>query len=1211
MSQPKDRDLLRRLEMISRVKPSPESTARAMDRARHALLEAVQVPEAEPEVAARTRYVLWRPLTQMAVAAMVLAAISIGIVAWKQSFNEFANPRIAVTTPPLKISPDLANLERLKLEAGQVQKLTALADTQGLLDMLATALPANQQMIAQHLGSLAGPEAVPALSRLAKRWTGPAIANPFTLAMSEIQDRVETVITSEASEQDPVGVAVITASSLVKGQVTDGVTGDPIAGALVSVSGSGSFETRTNAQGMYGFNELDPHGYYRVKVTARGYLGLTSFKEMPRISLSESKAVTQDIQLRKGCLVRVHIIDQLGQPVKDVSLTASWLGSDHDNVVGHQSITDTDGQSLVGALEASEIEYLVTAMHPDFVPQRASIKCSDPLVDHTLELQLTQGHTVPAQAEYSDGIAAEGVVIIARPEWWHSTMEPPSQTVGPDGSLTLTSIDSLTCRLFARFPQENGSSYELEVAQKALPLADGDLLVLTLPQESPPVKESVMGTIQWVGSLKPDSLDILAYTATQPNEAPAATRYSQTTLAGDLDSFEIKDLAPGIYNLSFRGANVRAVLVPDISTADGPIVVTLEYVSTPNLKGAVLRADSGAPIQNFTLELRKQLGLPNLLIYTDKRLYNMTDHTTGHFDVELPGIGTYRARVQSPGYVPVTRTLEITGQDRAMILNMNQGGSIMGRVQDINGHDITGASVIVRSQTSDSSAIKAMTDNGAFTLNTIPEGLTSLRISHPDHGSLVMNDLDVVEGITLDLSLITLNIGATIQGYVLDNAGLPVPRAVLIVEDGTEDTTEASHRLATVTTDDTGYYQISGLPAGLCYVSRRNPSTHSGVVRRSLIGEKESIYDLSFGAGPQVTGRLAHAAGDVLANTRLLLSHPVNPASPLFQSYAQTDGSGQFTFAGIPAGHYGIYRQKPGATAWTQITTFNMWHEDINLGLIPPRTADIQVSLISDSNVVTGGWRILLQRGHALWLPSPFLAQTDRPEEGDSRYLLAQILPGDYCVVAQKNDGSQSVRRLITVLPDSSDQDLIIDLPTGHITMSGAIENVSNESLILFNRDKTLVMPIHDQDGQYHISHIPPGDYLISNTFLGDMAPLEAFTLTADTAALELSIDTKQWISAGQGLISVQVAGQDGLPLMSAEARLTNEAGTLTPLLRTDSELIFIAPVGPYTLTVSHGGFEPHSEEVAVKSNPQIALYPERPVVSIRLNTKQNPLEMP
>ncbi|NQV36121.1 MAG: carboxypeptidase regulatory-like domain-containing protein [Phycisphaeraceae bacterium] len=1211
MSQAKDRELLRRLEMIARVKPSPESTARAMDHARQALLDAAQVPATEPESASKTHYIKWRPLTQVAVAAMVMAAISIGIVVWKGSFNQPSDRGVARRTNPITIDQRLANLERLKLEAGQIQKLAALADTVGLLNMLETAQPANQQIIAKYLGDLAGPEAVPALSRLAVKWTGPAMANPFILATSQIQTRLASAIASEPIKQDPISVAPKTGPSLLNGRVTDLGTGDPIAGAAVSVSGSGTFETRTNAQGVYSFNTLNPEGYYRVQVTAPGYLGLTSFKEMPRVSLSESKAMTQDVQLRKGCLVTVHVVDQTGQPVKDVSVTASWLGSDHDNVVGHQGITDTDGQSLVGAVETSEIEYMVTAMHPDFAPQRASIKCSDPLIDHSLEITLTPGQNVPAYAEYSDHVAAEGVMIIARPEWWHSTLEPPSQTVGSDGRFTLTSVASQTYRLFARFSQENGSSYELEVAQKTLPLADGDLLLLTLPQASPPVTESVIGTIRWVDNLKPESLDILAYTATQPDEGPAATQYSQTTLNDNLDAFEIKDLVPGLYNLSFRGTNVRPVLVPDVSTSDDSLIVTLEYVPTPTLKGAILRADTGAPIKNFTLALRKQLDLPNLLVYADKRLYRpMADNEAGQFDIELPGTGTYQALIQSPGYVPVTKMLEITGDDRELVLNMRQGGTIMGRVQDIHGQDITGASVTVTSQTSDSSAIKVVTENGQFSVSTIPEGLAKLRISHPDHGSLDIEDLDVVQGITLDLSLITLNIGATIQGYVLDNAGLPVPRAMLIVEDGSQDTSRAS-RLATVTTDDTGYYQISGLPSDLCYVTRRDPATHTGVVRRSLIGEKETTYELDFGVGPQVTGRLAEATGELVANTRLLLSHPTNPASLLFQSYTQTDGAGLFTFAGIPAGHYGIYRQLPGTTAWTQVTTFDMLHDDMDLGLIPPKTAKIRVSLISGSNVVTTGWRILLQQGQSLWLQSPFLKQVDQPEEGDSRYLLDQVLPGDYCVIAQRNDSSQSVRLPVTMLPDGTDQDLIIELPAGHIAMSGRIDNVSNEALILFNQDKTLVMPIQEQDGRYRLSGIPAGDYVISNAFLGDMAPLEAFTLTADTKALELSIDTQQWISTGQGLIGVQVAGQDGLPLMSAEAWLTNETGTLTPLLRTDSELIFIAPIGPYTLTVSHDGFETQSENVTIESNAQIALYPERSVISVRLNTKRNPLKMP
>ena len=1206
MSQAKDRELLRRLEMIARVKPSPESTARAMDRARQALLDAAQVPATEPEPAFKTRYIKWRPLTQVAVAALVMAAFSIGIVVWKGYFNQPSSRGVARHTNPGTINQRLANLERLKLEAGQIQKLAALADTVGLLNMLETAQPASQQLIAKVLGDLAGPEAVPALSRLAVKWTGPAMANPFTLATSQIQTRLASAVASETVKQDPISVAPMTEPSLLNGQVTDLVTGDPIAGAVVSVSGTGTSETRTNAQGVYSFNELNPEGYYRVQVTALGYLGLTSVKEMPLVSLRESNATTQDVQLRKGCLVAVHVVDQTGLPVKDVSVTASWLGSDHDNVVGHQGITDTDGQSLVGAVEASEIEYLVTAMHPDFVPQHASVKCSDPLIDHSLEMTLAPGQTVPAYAEYSDHVAAEGVMIIARPEWWHSTLEPPSQTVGPDGRFTLTSVASQTYRLFARFSQENGSSYELEVAQKTLPLADGDRLLLTLPQASPPVTESVMGTIQWVDNVKPESLDILAYTATQPDEGPATTQYSQTTLDDHLDSFEIKDLVPGLYNLSFRGTNVRAVFVPDVSTSDDSLIVALEYVPTPTLKGAVLRADSGAPIKNFTLALRKQLDLPNLLIYTDKRLYRpMADNEAGQFDIELPGIGTYQALIQSPGYVPVTKMLEITGQDRELILNMRQGGTIMGRVQDIHGQDITGALVTVTSQTSDSSSIKTVTENGQFAVSTVPEGLARLRISHPEHGSQDIEDLDVVQGITLDLSLITLNIGATIQGYVLDNAGLPVPRAMLIVENGSQDMSRAARRLTTVTTDDTGYYQVSGLPSDLCYVTRRNPATHTGVVRRSLIGQKETTYELDFGVGPQVTGRLAEATGELVTNTRLLLSHPTNPASLLFQSYTQTDSEGLFTFAGIPAGHYGIYRQLPGTTAWTQVTTFNMLHDDMELGLIPPRTTNIRVSLISGSDVVTTGWRVLLQQGQALWLQSPFLKQVDQPEDGDSRYLLDQVLPGDYCVIAQKNDGSQSVRLPVTLLPNGTDQDLIIELPTGHIAMSGRIDNVSNETLILFNQDRTLVMPIQEQDGRYRLSGIPAGDYVISNALLGDMAPLEAFTLTADTEALELSIDTQQWISTGQGLIGVQVAGQDGLPLMSAEAWLTNEAGTLTPLLRTDSELIFIAPIGPYTLTVSHDGFETQSENVTIESNAQIALYPERSVISIRLNTNK------
>ena len=1007
MSQAKEREILRHLEMIARVKPSDDSTARAMDRARQALLEAAQAPATPQEQPNRAKYIQFKPMTFAAIAAMIIAVLSIGIVIWKSSVNQPETPGIA-SNQNMEINPNLANTDRIKLEASQIQALVNLADTQGLLKMLDTAHPASQQLIAKRLGELADESAIPVLSQYALKWTGAALANPFTQAINQIQQRSTALAANETSTQEPqpteieatkpVSTQVATGPNLLKGQITDKETGEPIANATVSISGTGRHETQTDTLGQYSFHGLNQTGFYRIKVTSPGYLGLTSLKDMPLISFEDSTPLVQDVQLEKGCSIQVNVIDQFGQPVKDALLTASWLGSDYDNIVGQQVVTDTDGQSLVGALEASEIEYLVTAMHPDFVPQHASVKCSDPYTDQILEISLHEGKPVQAFAEYSDHVPADGVMIIARPDWWHSTMDPPSQQVGTSGTFTLTAMPFETYRLFARFPQEDGSSYELEIAQKELPLATNELLHLTLPQVSPPVTESITGTIEWVSNTKPSSLVIMAFPNESTQTSTGLTQYTQVTVEGDLDSFEIPNLVPGSYKLLFIDTNVKTLITSEVATSNSTHV-TLEYMPTPILKGVVVRADSGDPIPDFNIALMKQIRIDNVLMNRDKHRFRISNADQGHFNIELPGVGTYQAIIQSEGYIPVVKTLEITGDDRALVLNMRQGGNIIGRVLDVYGQPIQDASVVATSQSTTSLPVKSVTGHGDFVLTTIPEGLVTLRIAHPDHGEIVLKDLDIVEGVTLDLSNITLNIGATIQGYVLDNAGLPVPSTMIIVDDGSGEAGR-TRRLASVMTDENGYYQVSGLPSSLCYVYRRNPSSHTGVVRRSLIGVKDTTYELDFGVGPQVTGLLTNDQGQPLANTRLLISHPDKPGSQLFQSYAQTDTTGQFTFYGIPSGQYGIYRQLPGATTWTQVTTFNMVESDLDLGQIPPKTVSLHVTLLDNNQIVTSGWKVLLQKGQALW--SPFIQQTNAPVSGDSRYALNHVLPGEYYVVAQK-----------------------------------------------------------------------------------------------------------------------------------------------------------------------------------------------------------------
>ena len=89
---------------------------------------------------------------------------------------------------------------------------------------------------------------------MALNWTGPAVANPFTLAMSRIQSRQAPAIAAAPAEQEPINVVQKTGPSLLNGQVTDLATGNPIAGAVVSVSGSGEFETKTGGNGALPVN---------------------------------------------------------------------------------------------------------------------------------------------------------------------------------------------------------------------------------------------------------------------------------------------------------------------------------------------------------------------------------------------------------------------------------------------------------------------------------------------------------------------------------------------------------------------------------------------------------------------------------------------------------------------------------------------------------------------------------------------------------------------------------------------------------------------------------------------------------------------------------------------------------------------------------------------------------------------------------------------
>ena len=371
-----------------------------------------------------------------------------------------------------------------------------------------------------------------------------------------------------------------------------------------------------------------------------------------------------------------------------------------------------------------------------------------------------------------------------------------------------------------------------------------------------------------------------------------------------------------------------------------------------------------------------------------------------------------------------------------------------------------------------------------------------------------------------------------------------------------------------------------------------------GVVRRAIVPQKGQLYTLDMGQGTQVMGMLV-VDGQALANQRILLADPEHPSTGTFQCYAQTDSVGSFVFRGVPVGRYAVYYpQGTGLPTWIRAASAQVNQEDIDLGVIPAALSTVTVELTSSVPLSSDEWTVWLQQGWSL-LGSPVgqAAQT-----GNGRAVLRNVPLGQFSLVARNGQG-RHVRQLIEVTVPGTDLDIAMAIPAGNTSLRGSIRADSVPSLLLFNEDASLIIRIDTAQTSYAITGLPAGHYYLSNSVFTQSVPLETFDLAAGQQRI-LDIDTSNWLSLGQGLLSVEVLTDQGHPLGDADTWLETPAGPIRPLYRSPQEYVFTAPVGEYTLHVTHAGFAPHRSQVEIVANDIIALYPERPVVRVQLQAQ-------
>lgn len=1211
-----EKDILRRLEMLARVKPEADAAQQAMDKVRMQLLSgAMHQTPVQPLILR-----VWqKPWAKIAVAAVVVFAVTWGGNLWLQPDRTDSEPVAVTGTPPVVVTPVMPDDEvRLAVilaeERQTVDRLFTEGDHRGLATLLVSRVqPATQAMIAERLSQLGDSGDIAFLEAANDRWTGPPEENPFAHAIAGIRERLGIELPGHREGVGGTSTELVTltpapgfqAQGVLSGVVTD-TTGQPIAGLALDIDMVDGFvnQVMTDARGRYSLDMIADPGIYRLRPASSSYLLPQGAGEPMQVALGYESQAIRHFQLERGCQIDAEVVNENGQPIKDVRLIASWMGSDRANDVGQPILTDKDGRAKVGAFAASEIAYLLTAFHEDYALQRATVKCSDPLKPVYEQIVLRPGQSIRGHAIYADGTPAQGVQIVAKPHWWQNQTPPGGAPVGWDGNFLLSHVAPGSYGIDAFMGHLQGG-VTFSVTQARFPLGDQEVFEVVIPTQSLPDKATIRGRLVFEGTDRPGAIYLMA-------SSPNGGILPRQPLASDSDVFALEDLMPGDYTLVFDGPQIREKVLESVTAPSADLEISLTVVPTPMISGLVFDARTGAAVHDFRVEIMKERNLPGALFKSKETSYTYAD-SGGRFDLPSEGPGFYQVRVVADGYVSAYVDGVNTDDSQPVVFNLSTGGRIEGQVlAATSGQPLPRAKVFLltrgrENQHTPPGLIAAqgghvVTDErGHFVLPHVAEGMHLLRVECEGYSRAWSPEVTVWDDDMAVPVQIALAEGARLEGIVTDADGHPEAHVTLLIHDGNGGGVSASQNyLAKVMTDEAGHYSAESLPARLCFVQRRDRDRVHGVVSRAVVLAAGQTARLDLGGGARVRGTLVLDDAPV-THRRVLIADSVNPRSRIFQSIGQTDGQGGFNLPVHAVGQYGIYIQDQARwNGWLKLCDFSMTTDDLDLGTRPGPLTTVQIRLASEMPDAARGWRVRLIAGDPTW--GDFVGM-DFGQFDTESYVVDRVPPGPYTVIAQHREARRMLQLSVTITDDAPLQEIVLPVPSGTAVFSGVLLEPMELLPVLFSDEHHLAVPLKTtEDGFFYVDNLPAGHYFIGNPYLQSKAPYAEFEIAAGARKV-VDINPQSWSNPGQGLLAVLVTDAQHAPIPMAEAWLEGSSGRVDPTIRTDREQIFVVPAGDYQLHAAYDGFGTQHMDVSIEANELMALRPGRALVQMRLNT--------
>ena len=866
-----------------------------------------------------------------------------------------------------------------------------------------------------------------------------------------------TAIRKDLAGDQPVTVT-LDAGLALSGQVFDRRTGRPVAKAEVEASGSdasGFFDpddakrfrakATADAQGRFRFASLSPD-YYTVSASAPGFR--TASRDRVGVGLGTVPA-DLFLYLKPGAAIPGRVVDKEGKPIAKARISVRPSGGLPSNLAewtgggDFSARTDDKGSFEVTGIPPAPA-YLLEVSHEDYAPAWIDgVRVTDGRRAPPSTITLDRGVVLTGKLLAGDQ-PFEGrigvVVNYETPEAWAGT-ERTARRSGPkviakQGAFRIERLPTGTATVEV---EPNG--YAPIKKEKVVLQAEHGADVGTLTVER---GAAIVGKVVDEAG-KPVSE---AEVATQSLSMTGGfvRRECTTDVEG---AFALAALpADRTYEVTATHSDFASASQKELKTDGDAVTLTLRAKGSGTVTGRVVTGDPPVPVVGLYVEAvpkgdSSPMGMMTALgMGVEKRAMHAPD---GRFTLENVVPGKYTFKITADGLVParIEETELVPGQPLDLgEIRLDKGATVRGMVLDKgNKAPVGGAAIVIEEGGGLAGMLRQMDPNqrpaattgpdGRFVLSGIAPGQLALRVESDRHAP-TKTSLEIQPGVPPADVTIDLGPGGSIEGFVRDKSGLPLPNYMITATTGFG----ASLRLIT-STDEVGHYKIDTVPPGdYMVVSLPTPRGDGGenaqaemmskMQMQSVKVEEARTAVLNFpaggGAAITVKGVVRRGRSPVESRVFFVKTDAANAVQDLASTQTGPDGSFEVRLAGA-----GEYRgavmpigSKPGDVGTS--VTFT----------VPDGKAVVDQDLVLSEAEVTGQVTDL-ESGQPLKGARVIAAQLDAEGEiderttatgtattdEDGRFVVAGLEPGEWRLsVLHEGHGSETIGP-ITIKPDA------------------------------------------------------------------------------------------------------------------------------------------------------------------------------------------------